>query len=136
MPRSAKKNPTAPFLPSPENRPDTMIIVTTDSIPGYRIKETLGIARGNTIRAKHIGKDILAGLRMLIGGEIKEYTEMLTEARNAALQRMEWDAQNQGADAIVNVRFMTSQVMAGAAELLAYGTAVTLEKVNSASPEA
>ena len=113
-----------------------MIIVTTDSIPGYRIKEPLGIARGNTIRAKHIGKDILAGLRMLIGGEIKEYTEMLTEARNAALQRMEWDAQNQGADAIVNVRFMTSQVMAGAAELLAYGTAVTLEKVNSSSPDA
>lgn len=113
-----------------------MIIVNTDSIPGYRIKETLGIARGNTIRAKHIGKDILAGLRMLIGGEIKEYTEMLTEARNAALQRMEWDAQNMGADAIVNVRFMTSQVMAGAAELLAYGTAVTLEKVNSSSPDA
>ena len=113
-----------------------MIIVTTDSIPGYRIKETLGIARGNTIRAKHIGKDILAGLRMLIGGEIKEYTEMLTEARNAALQRMEWDAQNRGADAVVNVRFVTSQVMAGAAELLAYGTAVTLEKVKTESPDA
>lgn len=113
-----------------------MIIVTTDSIPGHRIKETLGIARGNTIRAKHIGKDILAGLRMLIGGEIKEYTEMLTEARNAALQRMEWDAQNRGADAVVNVRFVTSQVMAGAAELLAYGTAVTLEKVKSESPDA
>lgn len=113
-----------------------MIIVTTDSIPGHRIKETLGIARGNTIRAKHIGKDILAGLRMLIGGEIKEYTEMLTEARNAALQRMEWDAQNRGADAVVNVRFVTSQVMAGAAELLAYGTAVTLEKVKTESPDA
>ena len=111
-----------------------MIIVTTDTIPGYTITKTLGVARGNTIRAKHIGKDILAGLRMLIGGEIKEYTEMLTEARNAALQRMEWDAQNQGADAVVNVRFVTSQVMAGAAELLAYGTAVTLEKVNSESP--
>ncbi|MDE2996127.1 MAG: YbjQ family protein [Bacteroidota bacterium] len=111
-----------------------MIIVTTDSVPGQRITATHGIARGNTIRAKHLGKDILAGLRMLIGGEIKEYTEMLTEARNAALQRMEWDAQNMGADAVVNVRFVTSQVMAGAAELLAYGTAVSLEKVNSSAP--
>ena len=105
-----------------------MIIVTTDSVPGYRVTETLGIARGNTIRAKHVGKDILAGFRMLIGGEIKEYTEMLTEARNAAIQRMEWDAQNKDADAVLNVRFVTSQVMSGAAELLCYGTAVKLEK--------
>jgi len=112
-----------------------MIIVTTDSIHGYRVTETLGIARGNTIRAKHIGKDILAGLRMLVGGEIKEYTEMLTEARNAALQRMEWDADNKGADAILNVRFVTSQVMTGAAELLAYGTAVKIERVNTSAPE-
>ena len=80
--------------------------------------------------AKHIGKDILASFRMLIGGEIKEYTEMLTEARNAALQRMEWDAQNLGADAVINMRFVTSQVMSGAAELLAYGTAVKLEKID------
>ncbi len=108
-----------------------MIIVTTDFIPGYEITETLGVARGSTIRAKHIGKDILAGLRMLIGGEIKEYTEMLTEARNAATQRMEWDAENLGADAVVNVRFATSQVMSGAAELLAYGTAVKLKRVES-----
>lgn len=107
-----------------------MIIVTTESVPGHRVTESLGIARGNTIRAKHVGKDILAGFRMLIGGEIKEYTEMLTEARNAALQRMEWDAQNKGADAVVNMRFVTSQVMSGAAELLAYGTAVKLEKVD------
>jgi uncharacterized protein YbjQ (UPF0145 family) len=106
-----------------------MIIVTTDFISGYQITETMGVARGNTIRAKHIGKDILAGLRMIIGGEIKEYTEMLTEARNAALQRMEWDAENKGADAVVNVRFVTSQVMTGAAELLAYGTAVKLTKI-------
>ena len=107
-----------------------MIVVTTDSISGYKVTETIGIARGNTIRAKHIGKDILASFRMLIGGEIKEYTEMLTEARNAALQRMEWDAQNQGADAVINMRFVTSQVMSGAAELLAYGTAVKLEKID------
>lgn len=111
-----------------------MQIVTTATVPGHRVTETLGIARGNTIRAKHLGKDILAGLRMLVGGEIKEYTAMLTEARNAALQRMEWDAQNMDADAVVNVRFVTSQVMAGAAELLAYGTAVKLEKVSSESP--
>jgi uncharacterized protein YbjQ (UPF0145 family) len=108
-----------------------MIIVTTDFIPGYEITETLGVARGSTIRAKHIGKDILAGLRMLIGGEIKEYTEMLAEARNAAMQRMESDAENQGADAVVNVRFATSQVMSGAAELLAYGTSVKLRRVES-----
>ena len=108
-----------------------MIIVTTDFIPGYEITETLGVARGSTIRAKHSGKDILAGLRMLIGGEIKEYTEMLAEARNAAMQRMESDAENQGADAVVNVRFATSQVMSGAAELLAYGTSVKLRRVES-----
>ena len=108
-----------------------MIIVTTDFIPGYEITETLGVARGSTIRAKHIGKDILAGLRMLIGGEIKEYTEMLAEARNAAMQRMESDAENQGAVAVVNVRFATSQVMSGAAELLAYGTSVKLRRVES-----
>lgn len=107
-----------------------MITVNTDFITGYTITETIGVARGNTIRAKHIGKDILAGLRMIVGGEIKEYTEMLTEARNAALQRMEWDAQNKGADAVINVRFVTSQVMAGAAELLAYGTAVKIRKGN------
>ncbi len=107
-----------------------MIVVTTDNISGYKVTETIGIARGNTIRAKHIGKDILASFRMLIGGEIKEYTEMLTEARNAALQRMEWDAQNLGADAVINMRFVTSQVMSGAAELLAYGTAVKLENID------
>ena len=107
-----------------------MIVVNTDFIPGYKITKTLGIARGNTIRAKHIGKDIVAGLRMIVGGEIKEYTEMLTEARNAALQRMEADAKSQGADAIINVRLMTSQVMSGAAELLAYGTAVLIAKAD------
>lgn len=105
-----------------------MIIVNTESVSGHRITETLGLVRGNTIRAKHLGKDIVAGLRTIVGGEIKEYTEMLTEARNAALQRMESEALQMGADAVVNVRFVTSQVMSGAAELLAYGTAVRLEK--------
>lgn len=105
-----------------------MIIVNTESVSGHRITQTLGLVRGNTIRAKHLGKDIIAGLRTIVGGEIKEYTEMLTEARNAALQRMESEAMKMGADAVVNVRFVTSQVMSGAAELLAYGTAVKLEK--------
>lgn len=107
-----------------------MIIVSTPDIHGFTISRTLGMVRGNTIRAKHIGKDILASLRMLIGGEIKEYTEMLTEARNEALLRMQAEASAMGADAVVNVRFVTSQVMSGAAELLAYGTAVKLEKTD------
>lgn len=104
-----------------------MIVVNTPDVSGRQITETLGLVRGNTIRAKHIGKDILASLRMLVGGEIKEYTEMLTEARNEAILRMTAEAKAAGADAVVNVRFVTSQVMAGAAELLAYGTAVKLD---------
>lgn len=106
-----------------------MIMVTTESIHGYRIRESLGLVRGSTIRAKHIGKDIMAGLRTLVGGEIKEYTEMLIESRNESVRRMEADAERLGADAIVTVRFMTSQVMSGAAEMLAYGTAVKLDEL-------
>jgi uncharacterized protein YbjQ (UPF0145 family) len=104
-----------------------MIIVTTDFIPGREITEAIGVVRGSTIRAKHIGKDIMAGLRMLVGGEVKEYTEMLTEARNESVRRMEAQAEKLGADAVINLRYMTSQVMAGAAEMLAYGTAVKLK---------
>lgn len=104
-----------------------MLIVNTDSITGREIAEVLGLVRGNTIRAKHIGKDIMAGLRTLVGGEIKEYTEMLTEARNESIRRMKEEATKLGADAVINVRFVTSQVMSGAAELLAYGTAVRLK---------
>ncbi|MFH1239705.1 MAG: YbjQ family protein [Candidatus Diapherotrites archaeon] len=103
-----------------------MIIVNTDFIQGKEIVETLGIVRGNTIRAKHVGKDIVAGLRQLVGGELKEYTEMLTEARKEAMQRMVEDAKALGADGIINVRYTTSQVMASAAEILVYGTAVKL----------
>jgi len=105
-----------------------MIFVTSDKIPGREIKETLGLVRGNTIRAKHIGKDILAGLRSIVGGEIKEYTEALSEAREIAMKRMIEEAETLEADAIVCIRFTTSQVMAGAAELLVYGTAVRLVK--------
>ena len=105
-----------------------MISVTTDFVAGHRVVESLGVAKGSTIRAKHIGKDIMAGLRTLVGGEIKEYSEMLQESRNESLKRMEAAAVEMGADAVVNVRFVTSSVMAGAAELFAYGTAVKLAK--------
>jgi uncharacterized protein YbjQ (UPF0145 family) len=105
-----------------------MILVTTDFVPGYRVTESLGLVRGSTIRAKHIGKDIVASLRTIFGGEIKEYTEMLVESRAESMRRMELQAEKLKADAVLNVRFVTSQVMTGAAELLAYGTAVRLEK--------
>ena len=105
-----------------------MIVVTTDFVPGYRIIEALGIARGSTIRTKHVGKDIMAGLRAIVGGELKEYSEMLTETRNESLKRMTDQATRLRGDAVVNVRFVTAQVMAGASELLAYGTVVRLEK--------
>ena len=103
-----------------------MICVTTDFVAGQRVVEMLGLVKGSTIRAKHLGKDIMAGLRMLVGGEIKEYSEMLTESRNESVRRMEAAAEKMGADAVINVRFMTSSVMSGAAEMFAYGTAVKL----------
>jgi len=105
-----------------------MHITTQDKFADYEITETLGLVKGNTIRARHIGKDILAGLRTIVGGEITEYTKMLAEAREQALDRMIDDAKNKGADGIVCFRFTTSAVMAGAAELLAFGTAVKLNK--------
>ncbi len=104
-----------------------MIIVSTDFIKGREIKETLGLVRGNTIKAKWFGKDIMSGLRQIVGRELKEYTEMLTEAREEATQRMLQEAEKLGADAIINVRYTTSQVMASAAEILVYGTAVKLK---------
>ncbi len=103
-----------------------MILTTLNNIPGREIKEALDLVKGNTIRAKHIGKDIMAGLRNLVGGEIKEYTEALSEAREVALKRMTEEAEKLGADAIVGIRFTTSQIMGGAAELLVYGTAVKI----------
>lgn len=105
-----------------------MLITTQDELSDYQITETLGIVRGNTIRARHVGKDILAGLRSIVGGEIKEYTKMLGESREQALDRMIKEAENLGANAIVCLRFTTSGVMQGAAELLAYGTAVKVDK--------
>ena len=104
-----------------------MIITNTDYISGEEIKEILGLVKGNTIQAKSIGKDIKAGFRHMAGGEIKEYTEMLAESREIALKRMKDKADTLGADAVINVRFMTSAIMGGAAEILAYGTAVKLK---------
>ncbi|MGY4707424.1 YbjQ family protein [Candidatus Bipolaricaulota sp. J31] len=105
-----------------------MIVTTTQGVPGHEIVEILGLVRGNTVRARHLGRDILAGLRNVVGGEIVEYTEMLSKAREEALQRMIAQAERLGADAVVGVRFATSQTMAGAAEILAYGTAVKLRR--------
>jgi uncharacterized protein YbjQ (UPF0145 family) len=104
-----------------------MNVVTTDTIPGTRIVKTLGLVRGNTIRARHLGKDILAGLRHLIGGEITEYTKLMGESREQALDRMIQNAEALGANAIVCARLTTSMLMGGAAEIVAYGTAVIVE---------
>lgn len=107
-----------------------MIVVTTPDIPGMRVVETLGLVRGNTIRTRHLGKDILAALRNLAGGEIREYTKMMAEAREQAIDRMVEEAETLGADAVVMVRFQTVEMMRGAAEMLCYGTAVRLERVD------
>jgi uncharacterized protein YbjQ (UPF0145 family) len=104
-----------------------MIVVNTETIPGMRIVSLKGMVQGNTIRAKHIGRDIMAGLKNIVGGELKGYTELLTEARKQAMERMLAQAEALGANAVVNVRFSTSAVTQGAAELYAYGTAVVAE---------
>ncbi len=105
-----------------------MIVVTTDSIPGKRVVKTLGLVRGNTIRARHVGKDILAGLKGLVGGEIAEYTKMVAESREQCLDRLVEEAEALGANAVVGIRFTTASMMQSAAELLAYGTAVIIEE--------
>jgi uncharacterized protein YbjQ (UPF0145 family) len=104
-----------------------MIVTTTETITGKRIVKVVGLVRGNTIRARHIGRDIVAGLRNLVGGEIKEYTKMLAESREQSIDRMVEDAKELGANAIICMRFTTSMVMGAAAEILAYGTAVVVE---------
>ena len=104
-----------------------MIVVTTDKIEGKQAVKTLGMVRGSTIRARHIGHDVMAGLRNIVGGEITDYTKMLAESREQAIQRMVQEAEGMGANAIVGTRFVTSMVMSGASELLAYGTAVVIE---------
>jgi len=104
-----------------------MIIVNTDSIPGREITEVVGLVRGSTVRARNIGRDIFAGLKNLVGGEISEYTRLMAESREEVLSRMLKDAEELGADAVVNIRFTTANVMQGASEILAYGTAVKIQ---------
>ncbi len=104
-----------------------MIVTNIEVVPGKTIVKHLGIVQGNTVRTKHAGRDIMAGLKNLFGGELKGYTELLTEAREEAIDRMKQQAVAIGANAVLNVRFSTSSVAAGAAELFAYGTAVVLE---------
>jgi len=105
-----------------------MIVQTAAEVAGYRITESLGLVRGSSVRARHLGSDIAAHLRNIAGGEVREYTKMLAEAREQAIDRMIEEAQALDADAVVVVRFQTSEVMQGAAEMLCYGTAVKLER--------
>jgi uncharacterized protein YbjQ (UPF0145 family) len=103
-----------------------MILTTSDTIPGHTIQETLGLVRGSVVRARHLGKDITALFKNVVGGELDEYTKLLAESREHALDRMQAEANSKGADAIVTLRFSSSQISAGAAEVLVYGTAVKL----------
>lgn len=104
-----------------------MIIVTTDTVPGKEVREYIGFVKGSTVQSKHIGKDLLAGLKTIVGGEIKEYTDMLNEARKKAIDRMVEEARDSGANAIVGMRLQSSSVMQGASEIIAYGTAVWVD---------
>ncbi len=105
-----------------------IILSTTETLPGYRVVKVLGVVTGSTVRAKHLGKDIVAALRNVVGGEVKEYTELLAQARATALKRMVEKAKEMGANAVIGVRFSTSAIAGGAAEILVYGTAVVVER--------
>ncbi|MFZ5351610.1 MAG: YbjQ family protein [Bacillota bacterium] len=105
-----------------------MILVNIDHVPNKKVIKTLGIVKGSTVHSKHLGKDIMAGLRTLVGGEIEEYTQMLDEARKIAVSRMVKNAEELGANAILNIRFASASVMQSAAEIMAYGTAVVIEE--------
>ncbi len=104
-----------------------MLLSTTETIPGKKIVKHIGLVRGNTIRARHIGKDILAILRNIVGGEISDYTKLMAESREQSIDRMVEEARKQGANAVIAIRFSTSEVMSSAAEILVYGTAVVVE---------
>jgi len=104
-----------------------MVINNLETIPGHQIKQHLGLVQGSTVRAKHVGKDIFASIKNIFGGELSSYTDLLNESRQESLQRMEAQAQSLGANAIINVRFSTSSIAAGAAELFVYGTAVIID---------
>jgi uncharacterized protein YbjQ (UPF0145 family) len=112
-----------------------MVITTTTEVPGYRASRTFGLVRGSTIRARHVGSDFVAWLRNLVGGEVHEYTKLMAEAREQAIDRMVEEARTLGANAVICVRFETMELMRGASEILCYGTAVTLEPDGTA-PEA
>jgi len=110
------------------NSPSKLLLSNTEFIPGYAVTRHLGLVQGSTVRAKHVGRDIMAGLKNIVGGELKGYTELLNESRQEAVERMLQQAEALGANAVINIRFSTSNITAGASELLAYGTAVILEK--------
>ena len=105
-----------------------MHISNLETLPGHRVAAHLGIAQGSTVRAKHVGRDFLAGLRNIVGGELRAYTELMQEARSEAIERMTEEARSMGANAVLNVRFVTTSITTGAAEILAYGSAVTVER--------
>ncbi len=126
-PREGATRDLAPAGPTSPARAAALLVTTVDQPPGLRVTRVLGLVRGNTIRARHVGHDIMAALKVLVGGEIGEYTAMLAQAREQALDRMRAEALAMGANAVVGVRFTTSSVMQGAAEILAYGTAVVAE---------
>lgn len=107
-----------------------MLISNVEIIPGYRVTEHLGLVQGSTVRAKHMGRDLMAGLKNMVGGELKGYTELLVESREQAVERMVEQARGLGANAVINVRLSTANITAGASELLAYGTAVKLSKLS------
>jgi len=107
----------------------TMLVSNLELVPGKRVTAHFGIVQGSTVRAKHVGKDIFAGLKNIVGGELKGYTELMQEAREEAIQRMIAEAESVGANAVLNVRFATTSIAAGAAEILAYGSAVRLEDI-------
>lgn len=119
--------PTAPTVPALAEH-EGMLLATTDELPGFEIVEVLGLVRGNAVRVRHLGVDILAGFRNLVGGEVRGYTKMLAETREQALDRLRAAALARGADAVVGVRVTTSMVMQGAAEILCYGTAVRVRR--------
>ena len=104
-----------------------MILTTSDQVEGKKVTKTIGLVRGSTIRARHVGRDIMAGLRSLVGGEIVDYTKMMAKAREQAIQRMVEDAENKGANAVVGMKFTTSMIMSNASEILAYGTRVVVQ---------
>ena len=104
-----------------------MIVVTTPTVPEKNVVRTIGLVRGNTIRARHVGKDIMAGLRSIVGGEVTEYAKLLAESREQAIDRMTDQAEELGANAIIGLQFQTSVIMKGAAEMMAYGTAVVVD---------